>query len=31
MNQLGWHAAAQVPLWIGPILLYVLLPLLAAP
>lgn len=28
MNQLGWHAAAQVPLWIGPILLYVLLPLL---
>jgi alkane 1-monooxygenase len=28
MNQLGWHAAAQVPLWIGPILLYVLLPIL---
>src|SRR6201996_5807098 len=28
MNQLGWHTAAQVPLWIGPILLYVLLPLL---
>ena len=28
MNQLGWHAAAQVPLWIGPILLYILLPLL---
>ncbi|WP_445161715.1 alkane 1-monooxygenase [Mycobacterium sp. Dal123C01] len=28
INQLGWHAAAQVPLWIGPILLYVLLPLL---
>ena len=27
-NQLGWHAAAQVPFWIGPILLYVLLPLL---
>jgi alkane 1-monooxygenase len=27
-NQLGWHAAAQAPLWIGPILLYVLLPLL---
>ena len=28
LNQLGWHAAAQVPLWIGPILLYVLLPIL---
>jgi alkane 1-monooxygenase len=28
LNQLGWHAAAQAPLWIGPILLYVLLPLL---
>jgi len=28
MNQLGWHAAAQVPLWIGPILLYILLPAL---
>jgi alkane 1-monooxygenase len=27
-NQLGWHAAAQVPFWIGPILLYVLLPTL---
>ena len=27
-NQLGWHTAAQVPLWIGPILLYVLLPVL---
>ncbi|OBJ00093.1 alkane 1-monooxygenase [Mycobacterium alsense] len=27
-NRLGWHAAAQVPLWIGPILVYVLLPLL---
>ncbi|MEQ0573920.1 hypothetical protein ABLN97_01215 [Mycobacterium tuberculosis] len=27
MNQLGWHAAAQVPLWIESILLYVLLPL----
>jgi alkane 1-monooxygenase len=27
-NQLGWHTAAQAPLWIGPILLYVLLPLL---
>lgn len=28
LNQAGWHVAAQVPLWIGPILLYVLLPLL---
>jgi hypothetical protein len=28
LNQLGWHAAAQVPFWIGPILLFVLLPLL---
>jgi alkane 1-monooxygenase len=28
LNQLGWHAVAQAPLWIGPILLYVLLPLL---
>ena len=28
MNRLGWHAAAQVPLWIGPILLYILLPAL---
>src|SRR5246127_1261415 len=28
MNRLGWHAAAQVPLWIGPILLYVVLPIL---
>jgi alkane 1-monooxygenase len=27
-NQFGWHAAAQVPFWIGPILLYVLLPAL---
>ena len=27
-NQVGWHAAAQVPLWIGPILLYILLPAL---
>jgi alkane 1-monooxygenase len=27
-NQWGWHAAAQVPFWIGPILLYVLLPAL---
>ncbi len=28
MNRLGWHGAAQVPLWIGPILLYILLPAL---
>ncbi|WP_309224918.1 alkane 1-monooxygenase [Mycolicibacterium sp. CBMA 234] len=28
LNQFGWHAAAQVPLWIGPGLLYVLLPIL---
>ncbi|OBF60779.1 alkane 1-monooxygenase [Mycobacterium sp. 852002-50816_SCH5313054-b] len=28
LNRFGWHAAAQLPLWIGPILLYVLLPLL---
>ncbi len=27
-NRLGWHTAAEVPLWIGPILLYVLLPIL---
>jgi alkane 1-monooxygenase len=28
LNQLGWHAAAQVPFWIGPILVYIVLPLL---
>jgi alkane 1-monooxygenase len=28
LNQLGWHVAAQVPLWIGPLLLWVLLPIL---
>jgi alkane 1-monooxygenase len=28
LNQFGWHVSAQVPLWIGPILLYVLLPAL---
>ena len=28
LNQFGWHAAAQVPLWIGPFLVYILLPLL---
>ncbi|MEZ0054176.1 alkane 1-monooxygenase [Mycobacterium sp. MAA66] len=28
LNQFGWHGAAQLPLWIGPILLYVLLPVL---
>ena len=27
-NQWGWHVAAQVPFWIGPILLYLLLPAL---
>jgi len=28
LNQFGWHVSAQVPLWIGPILLYILLPAL---
>jgi len=28
MNQLGWQVASQVLLWIGPILLYILLPIL---
>ncbi|MUL46832.1 alkane 1-monooxygenase [Mycobacterium sp. CBMA293] len=28
LNQFGWHGAAQVPLWIGPGLLYLLLPIL---
>ncbi len=28
MNQWGWQTAAQVPFWIGPILVYVLLPIL---
>lgn len=28
LNQFGWHVAAQVPLWIGPLLVYVVLPLL---
>ena len=27
-NQWGWHVAAQVPFWIGPILLYIVLPAL---
>jgi alkane 1-monooxygenase len=27
-NQWGWHTAAQLPFWIGPILLYILLPAL---
>src|SRR4051794_32132083 len=27
-NHGGWHTAAQVPFWIGPILLYILLPAL---
>ena len=28
MNQLGWQAASQVWFWIGPILLYIVLPAL---
>ncbi|MGV0625032.1 alkane 1-monooxygenase [Mycolicibacter minnesotensis] len=28
LNQLGWHRAAQVPFWSGPILIYLLLPAL---
>jgi len=28
LNRFGWHGAAQAPLWIGPLLVYVLLPLL---
>jgi len=28
MNQLGWRSASQVLFWIGPLLIYVLLPLL---
>ncbi|ORW07090.1 alkane 1-monooxygenase [Mycolicibacter longobardus] len=28
MNRFGWQVAAQVPFWIGPILVYVLLPAL---
>ncbi|WP_422749027.1 alkane 1-monooxygenase [Mycobacterium sp. WMMD1722] len=28
LNQAGWHAAAQAPFWIGPILLYLVLPAL---
>ncbi|MBS9534876.1 alkane 1-monooxygenase [Mycobacterium sp. M1] len=28
LNHLGWHVAAQVPFWIGPILVYALLPVL---
>src|ERR1700757_1105075 len=28
MNQQGWHTTSQVLLWIGPLLLFVLLPLL---
>ena len=27
-NHAGWSAAAQVPFWIGPLLVYVLLPIL---
>ena len=28
LNRFGWHVAAMVPFWIGPILIYVLLPTL---
>jgi len=28
MNQLGWYPASQVLFWIGPILLYVVMPTL---
>ena len=28
LNQLGWHAVASVPFWIGPILLFIVLPAL---
>ncbi len=28
LNELGWHTAAQIPLWIGPMLIYALLPAL---
>ena len=28
INQTGWHVVAQVPFWIGPILVYLVLPLL---
>src|SRR6476620_3289267 len=28
LNQFGWQAAAQAPFWIGPLLVYVVLPLL---
>lgn len=28
LNRLDWHAAAQVPFWIGPILVYAILPAL---
>ncbi|WP_225724948.1 MULTISPECIES: alkane 1-monooxygenase [unclassified Nocardia] len=26
-NEIGWHRAAQVPFWLGPILVYLLIPL----
>ena len=28
LNELGWHIAAQVPFWVGPLLVYGLLPIL---
>ncbi|MGW5316376.1 alkane 1-monooxygenase [Nocardia thailandica] len=27
LNQLGWHRLAEVPFWLGPILVYILIPL----
>ncbi|MFD8249523.1 alkane 1-monooxygenase [Nocardia sp. NPDC059691] len=27
LNELGWHRLAQVPFWLGPILIYVLIPI----
>ena len=26
LNRLGWHLGAQLPLWVGPVLIYLLLP-----
>lgn len=28
LNRAGWHTSAQLPLWIGPILIYLMLPTL---
>ncbi|CAM2940023.1 alkane 1-monooxygenase [Skermania piniformis] len=27
LNQFGWHTVAQIPLWLGPLLVYVVIPL----